>query len=366
MFIKCTLHDWRVFGTALLLAMSRVTAFAQGAGAFTTAFNAEASGYDSTNAYLLSYLATIIYPEHLARLDGKHNNTGYISNLHRNSNAFFEKEFARLTRPLFSEPIAPTTARSGLRTGSKTVPVLTDSYPQYRFVADSKPAGYDPEAMVIATEKALFVVFRGTDRVASNPTGSLQYEWNEWLLVDFDFRFVSPDSGLRGRVHAGFWSSLLDIREGLLDALNELDPGKGKKLWITGHSLGAAHAQLFAAYVAQRGRTAQGVYVYAAPHVGDQIFVADLEALYGGRLQRFDFVADPVTMVPPYTAGYERAGIRNYHDDLDSLQRNAPERPPPGGGGAGGSPLRGRRAGVLGPAQQEQFGKDSLRSQGSQ
>ena len=55
---------------------------------------------------------------------------------------FFESEYKKQTEHLFNSP-------------------------QYEFVTESHPAGYDPEAMVVSTTDAVYVVFRGTDRVAT-------------------------------------------------------------------------------------------------------------------------------------------------------------------------------------------------------
>jgi hypothetical protein len=61
--------------------------------------------------------------------------------------------------------------------------------------------------------------------------------------------------------------------------------------------------------------------------VGDQQMVDWMDSTIGkNRLQRFDFVDDPVTMLPPYISGYRRAGTRNYFDDLVTEDQDAPER----------------------------------------
>ena len=45
--------------------------------------------------------------------------------------------------------------------------------PQFQFITKTSPAGYDPEAMVISTPTTIYVVFRGTDRVAWDKVKSL-------------------------------------------------------------------------------------------------------------------------------------------------------------------------------------------------
>jgi hypothetical protein len=49
------------------------------------------------------------------------------------------------------------------------------------------------------------------------------------------------------------------------------------------------------------------------------------------RIQRFDFVNDPVTMLPPYVLGldqYARLGTRIYYDDIRTVGIDVPERLP--------------------------------------
>ena len=50
--------------------------------------------------------------------------------------------------------------------------------------------------------------------------------------------------------------------------------------------------------------------------------------LPGGRLQRFDFINDPITTLAPYILGYRRAGTRVYYNDLRTMQFGADERNP--------------------------------------
>jgi hypothetical protein len=176
---------------------------------------------------------------------------------------------------------------------------------------------------VISTDKYVIVVFRGTDRVASNinipVVGDLAnnfvYSFSEWITSDFNFLKTTPLEGIPGKVHTGFNTSLLFIKERLEDTLAKYGAAT-KKIWITGHSLGSGQAQLFATYLKKKNPSwdIKGVYAYAAPHVGDATFVAQMNQLLPeARLQRFDFMDDPVTDLPTYFMGYQRAGIRNLY-----------------------------------------------------
>jgi hypothetical protein len=272
----------------------------KGSEAFTASFSNTSTGRNDMNAYLLCYLTTLIYPQYLSTVANRPT-TAYINQLHTNP-SYFESEYKRLTSKLFTNP-------------------------QYSFVHKSFPNGYDPEAMVISTPQSVYVVFRGTDRVASNQVETFMYDWGEWLMSDFDARHLTTPE-LTGKVLAGMWLSLEyeNFKESLYQKIQQ-SGGATKKVWITGHSLGSGQAQLFAMYMSKKGITPQGVYLYASPHAGTQEFVTALEnILPGGRLQRFDFITDPVTMLAPYALGYRRAGVRVYYNDVKSMQFGAPER----------------------------------------
>lgn len=300
----------------------------RGDNAYNTVFDPNVTGASPANAYLLTYLASLVYPHVLDQLHGSLMDIPYQDALSLNPGTFLA-EFKKYTERYFWNPSAP--------------PGPTNQPPQYEWVYGSE-LGYDPEAMVIGTGKAVFVVFRGTDRVASART-QLGYNWLEWLQSDFYFFGVPTQiNTLPGKVHIGFWQSLQvparqlngqiiggpngTFRDRLAEVIKNFGGGP-KKVWITGHSLGAAHAQVFAAYLAAKGVVAQGVAAIAAPHVGDQTFATKLNQLFpNNRLQRFDFVDDPVTMLPLYVMGYARAGTRVYYDDIKTARFAQQERNP--------------------------------------
>lgn len=305
-------------------------------------FNVSASGHDPVNSYLAIYLSALIYPEFLDQLTGSPfiQNEGYTKTLHTNPIAFvnaFIQDTANLN--FFTAP-------------------------SYKWFFGEQ-GGYDPEAMVITTTNAVFVVFRGTDRVGAEKTLT-GYQWAEWFASDFYAIHDTPDlPTLTGKVHKGFWDSLkapprvvrqtpggaaygqclgssrneVSFRECLVSEIRA-DAGATKKVFLIGHSLGAVQAQAFAAYLAGHvdarlqsdAIKPQGIYAIASPHLGDDVFRDRINNLLGrNRLQRFDFVNDPVTMLPPYVLGpfqYGRAGTRIYYDDVQTVEVAVPERFP--------------------------------------
>ena len=143
---------------------------------------------------------------------------------------------------------------------------------------------------------------------------------------------MHPISG--GRVHSGFYANVEAVWDDVSDCLGKamgLMPwaagrapdgnGEGsqgqeeqgklramERLYITGHSLGAAMAVLAAARVVAgaspvpRGFLA-GVYTFGQPAVGDAAFASQCEEEFGGILYRHVFGYDVVPSMPPRSCG---------------------------------------------------------------
>jgi hypothetical protein len=321
--------------------------FAQpGKNCFNTQFHRNASDRDPVNAYLLAYLTTMIYPDYLRYMyspvppkDGS-----FVKGLQSND-AQFESEYAARLSYLFSDAVLTVP----LNTAVKVNPSLTGTVMKLATTtgAQSEPpvvfdfqrrcnsSGYDPEAMIISTPTTIFVIFRGTDRVSCNQPGSFGYEWGEWLASDF--KFLKRDAsvihpGVRGQVHRGMVESLLfsHFADSLASRVVNRYHGAAKKVWITGHSLGGGHAQLFAMFLKYNYNvTAQGIYLYESPHPGDQTFVNQLNADFGrSRIQRFEFSDDPIPTLPPQAFLFGRAGVRIFFKDISSPALNGVEQIP--------------------------------------
>ncbi len=128
-----------------------------------------------------------------------------------------------------------------------------------------------------------------------------------------------------GKVHAGFMLGFRSISETihpltkqkteamLLEKLKQIEGGTETEctmahpcMWITGHSLGAALATLFASRVLseiERGRhyKLRGLYTFGSPRVGNREFKQKFERLaaaHGVTIARFRNENDIVTRVP--------------------------------------------------------------------
>jgi hypothetical protein len=334
----------------LMLCSILVQSYSQtGKNCFNTKFKNTATSLDPVNAYLLGYLCTMTYPDYLRFWYSGSPGFGLkgdsVKSLQANNDKFV-RHYADQLGYLFVDKDQPSslilaantvtpvttintniTKTLAIAPPDPSVAVYSASNGQrvsFDFESKCNTNGYNPEAIVISTPSTIYVVFRGTDRVECNVPSSFAYEWNEWFASDFQF-LKRPASvmnvNIQGNVHRGMVESLL--LRGFADSLAakvEKYGGANKKVWITGHSLGGAHAQLFAMFLKYNyDITAQGLYIYEAPHPGDQTFVNQMNSALGkSHIQRFEFGDDPIPTLPPQSFFYARAGERNYFKDYST------------------------------------------------
>lgn len=144
--------------------------------------------------------------------------------------------------------------------------------------------------------------FRGTDDLDS-------------LLHDAEFLTVDTPVG---RVHAGFWSALQTI----LPRCLELPVPRA----VTGHSLGAAMAVLYAGVLAQRGHVVQ-VYAFEPPRICADSALADLLAAKAVPCYATRNGLDIITQIPltlSLPARLTRVGTPSF--SLDNLTDHAIDR----------------------------------------
>lgn len=282
-------------------------------------FKYEDKGNSKVNAYLLMMLNHFIYPHFTI---DKPESDPLVTALHADPEKFREAYIKKVGH-YFSEPGKPFALQPIIRE-KRTIKTTIPGTTSFDFIAMSNGLGIDPEAMVISTDKYIIVIFRGTDRVANKLPiiGKTIYDWGEWIQTDAYALKISPPSTFgfsKGKVHTGFNNAVLFNKPGeksfldsLVSILN-LRGVSGKKLWITGHSLGSAQATLAACFMKKAKQINPFcLYLYAPPHVGDADFTTQINQLFPNTtLQRFDFIDDPITLLPGYFLGYQRAGIRN-------------------------------------------------------
>jgi triacylglycerol lipase len=147
---------------------------------------------------------------------------------------------------------------------------------------------------VATRPSAVFVSFRGTETPG------------EWLS---DFEAIPTSSQIgNGRVHEGFQKVYEVIRESALDGLRAV-LNSGDQVFVTGHSLGAALAILFANDAVSLAPNLQ-VCTFAGPRTGLGDFVSSYNQRVPSTLRvvnRWDIVPNLPVPAPPLCL-YEHVG----------------------------------------------------------
>ena len=161
------------------------------------------------------------------------------------------------------------------------------------------------QAYVGWTASFVIAAFRGT-------------EPDKWDDIFADIKIPLVPNGA-GRVHFGFKEYLDKLWPTLHPLVQDL--GRSRKVWFTGHSLGAALATL----AADRYEQTWGVCTLGSPRVGDAAFAAAFDKRFGPKALRFVNDADVVTHVPPsLRTRYKHVGnLRHIRPD-GSIATTAP------------------------------------------
>lgn len=163
----------------------------------------------------------------------------------------------------------------------------------------------EAHAVVMSTKKDVFVSYRGLTNIESGLTENSKF---------------TPVNGTFGEklylpVHGGFYSSFVSIwpqvKEAIKKAISQTENPADAKVYLTGHSMGAALA-VYAAINLVNDRIPIGaIYLYGAPKMGQQPFVdafqdAGLTILtfnWWNELDIIPTVSPPVSRsTPPYVS----------------------------------------------------------------
>jgi hypothetical protein len=166
------------------------------------------------------------------------------------------------------------------------------------------------QCFVMHDEATIIVAFRGTQ---------LDNFWAKVIDVSTDVQFIPVPDGAGGLVHQGFLEGLSFIWEALRSHLGELHNGT-RKLWLTGHSLGAALATLAAERLNRETEAVvQGLYTYGSPRVGDSNFKSRCgHKNLAARTFRIVNNSDLIPRVPPRVL-YTHLGALKFIDNAGHL-----------------------------------------------
>ena len=171
----------------------------------------------------------------------------------------------------------------------------------------SQPAGRDGvDAFLFGrtTQNEYLLAFRGTLAPSLSSDQEFFRVLQDWLA---DGKIgLCTGSELAGKVHQGFLEALDHLWPDLDQLLTpevQADLRSGTPLYVTGHSKGAAVAQLAAYRLARKGMSSAAVHTFAGPRPGDAAFAAAFDATFPNAL-RFEYRDDLVPHVPPATGAW--------------------------------------------------------------
>ena len=171
----------------------------------------------------------------------------------------------------------------------------------------------EAQCFVATTADLVLVCFRGTTSLG------------DWLS---NLNVATTNTATIGTVHSGFLGQFNDLRQ-QIETIFASRPGR--KVILSGHSLGGALAALGAATWSDV-QSLLGLYTYGQPLAGQDDFAALMEVRLGDRYLRFVNDADVVPRVPP---GYRHAGRLVQFDAAGNLKA----KPWPSLGAQEGAPL---------------------------
>ena len=174
--------------------------------------------------------------------------------------------------------------------GTDIAPVVKRwGFPQFRFFDHHETQGF-----VCGNAKIILIAFRGTE----------PKKLKDWMT---DLK-AAKEKGPVGRVHGGFKGALDQVWPDVVSFVRSIRT-QGQKIWVTGHSLGAALATLAAARMQLTDHLpVQGLYTFGHPRTGDETFALGLDEALPGLVYRFVNNNDVVTRVPLRRMGFKHVG----------------------------------------------------------
>jgi triacylglycerol lipase len=141
-----------------------------------------------------------------------------------------------------------------------------------------------PMGFIAQRQKRQYLILRGTQTA------------KEWVR-NFSISLCPYRMPNFGKVHEGFLQTYDEIREAIIGALSLQD--NHLKLYVAGHSLGAALATLALPDIESKTKCRlQALYTFGSPRVGDATFVRTFNKCFLNRSFRIANTSDLVTSIP--------------------------------------------------------------------
>jgi len=199
---------------------------------------------------------------------------------------------------------------------------LRDSF---QFFDDKESA----QGYVINDDDSVIIVFRGSETAARTPDEPLEQTlhsvYTDWITADANIQLITDKVAPPGRVHRGFqlavdsaMSSIAPIVEPLIGGpltASQRSPGQKRRVFVCGHSLGAAMSTVFSRRTAA---VVNAVYTYGCPRCGDTLWADSypLSSVYRivHNLDVVTHVPEPVPLLP-----YKHVGEMKLIDSFGQL-----------------------------------------------
>ena len=124
------------------------------------------------------------------------------------------------------------------------------------------------------------------------------------FLADADFPQVPTDICAGCTADQGFWDSWLEARSGILATLMATHARyPSSSVVVTGHSLGAAIAEIATAEIKKLG-TPVDLYNFGSPRVSSETLASFVMNQGSGNIYRVTHIDDPVPRLPPTALGF--------------------------------------------------------------
>ncbi|CAN0019599.1 unnamed protein product [Scytosiphon promiscuus] len=236
-------------------------------------------------------------------------------------NAFY---FARLANIAYK----PKNEAKGLVKGNSTSAGLGfDRFHWFEASEEAKKSSFDAiqdtEAYVCANDDMIVIVFRGTK------------EKSDWA-TNLDIRRRDCPSGWafgdkRANLHEGFDDGVETVwgkSSGMYKTVKDLydEKNKNRKLYITGHSLGAALATITGARLAfADDMNVAGMYTIGSPKLFDSVAAEEFNNMmnHGTPMKdKFFRCTNNNDIVPRLPPGFYHAGTEIYLDRFGSISTN--------------------------------------------
>ena len=160
------------------------------------------------------------------------------------------------------------------------------------FIAVKSVDNDHSQAVLVEHKDYICMSFRGTDEVA------------DWLN---NINVFSTET-LFGRFHRGFWHALEDVWEFLVTQNASMQKEKKRPLFLTGHSLGGAMANLATARLVHDDKPFVSTYTFGQPRTMSRSTARIFNMEAKARYFRFHNNNDIVTRIPARLMGYSHVG----------------------------------------------------------